>query len=288
MLDEFLDKLRFLRRVEEEGFITRAEYDEHRARFLRLALVAAPEHDHSPVDPGGPGYCSNPQGAHHQTAQQILIAALIEVIEWNTRCQKKPVTNQKRAIHSQHLSGTPALPRQAPRQSAPAPVQAPQQPSAIASQGRPPTCIREGTIGNRRFAFDKRGRNCITNNPLPDLDPVEFNLKDLFKDVNKSPMPRGLAPKAPDVVCHVIKRPARASVGRPPVPSRYIQPPAHMQTRRLHQHTPRAAVPHRGMCACPKRPSDPLHRGPARNAVPKHQIPVDPSIRLAVHAYLHV
>ena len=76
-----LDKLRFLRRAVDEGLISHAEQEHHRAHVLRTAFGSMQS-----GNAGAPNVAAakevTPEG--EQRAWQVLVAALIEVIEANS------------------------------------------------------------------------------------------------------------------------------------------------------------------------------------------------------------
>ena len=214
---EHLEKLRFLRRAAEEGLISREEYEQHRGRLLRAAIdILRPN---QPVSNDGvaaarPAAPVDPMTAdvifvQQRWASHTLVAALIEVLEWN-------VANARARTARSDVAAEQAAPVAAHRQvgrEGPTPTTRPVRHAdhGTGSEGEPsqnrarafhhrPSGRKAGPSGvhalsplPRRaanatpfsFAFDRSGRHRNTNEKLPSVDPLSIHMQELWKEAER-------------------------------------------------------------------------------------------------------
>ena len=211
---EHLEKLRFLRRAAEEGLISREEYEQHRGRLLRAAIdILRPNQPESndgvaaaPVDP----VTADVIFVQQRWASHTLVAALIEVLEWNA------ANARARAARSDVLAAEQAAPVAAHQQVGrvgPMPTTRPARHAdhGTGSEGEPsqnrarafhhrPSGQKAGPSGvhalsplPRRaanatpfsFAFDRSGRHRNTNEKLPSVDPLSIHMQELWKEAER-------------------------------------------------------------------------------------------------------
>ena len=155
----YLERLRFLRNAAGEGLISNEELQQQRKRLLRAATTMGTEAEaqrHKEI------------GGHDaKRAWWALLAALIDVIESYVEESAAVAPRASAMPNGAGATEKPVAPAYAPK--AAAPRQCPQKPI--------PT---PGTIA-RHFTFNRRGDHCFTKEPLPRLDPLSFDLGDLWR-----------------------------------------------------------------------------------------------------------
>jgi hypothetical protein len=161
---EYLERLRFLRRAVTEGLISDAEYEQHRQKLLRAAWMAVPmpaavNGVHDAIGAMAREEVSGASDA--KRVWQVLIAALVEVLEaYAARVGRQGKPSAKGEEPAAKASTNEVHPR--------------------------PLVGADDRGGRSRFAFNKRGLHHNSRHKLPRVDPLEFNLDQLWQE---TPLP---------------------------------------------------------------------------------------------------
>lgn len=200
-----LEHLRFLRRAADEGLITDSEHAQHRQAVLlcvRSLPILAPRAD--AAAPPSLRKCLHMAAADEQKRVgkwHALLEALAEAIE----CHDSGRHRSQKPGFARH-----EVPRQPQQAGQPARRKhvffTPPEDTGAAHRAR-------SAAAPGRFVYNRRGLHCKTREPLPSIDPLDFDMEPLWhehaKRVAATPRPSETADKGCQTGCSYRLPPQR-------------------------------------------------------------------------------
>ena len=218
MLDQ-LEHLRFLRRAAHEGLISEAEYARHKQRLL---VLGTPDENVAAAEVRGRSMHLPAADAEEKRIWQELVGAILELVQCHTaKCRGgPPAVKSPQTQQHQHEK----------------PVQRKRQVTISPAHRRPgsgvrPPPIRPGAVDamHARSIHDRCGAHTLKHAGLPDLDPLDIDLGELWQDESEPPSSAVVSEAANNAIRRAEETSA-ASAGpggrnlrKPIAASRYLQ-----------------------------------------------------------------
>ena len=175
----YLERLRLLRRAAGEGLISDAEFAQQRKRLLRAAASITMQQ----TENGLQGVAEHgASGEESKRAWQALVAALVDVLECHANDARRRVQPAAVATASpSHNHDRDDAVANTVRQGAAAQVAPAVAPAAAGARSGAERVV-QGQPVRPQFTYDRYGLHWLTREPVPEMDPLEIDVSQLFRD----------------------------------------------------------------------------------------------------------